>query len=136
VAWAGVRALPVASPGPRPLAPPAPLEQARERRGDVRLRLPLLVRSLQAAGVRDQPCLSPRSPRSLMTAQSIEARVREVVARTFQLTPEQAGGALAMGSVPTWDSLGHMRLIAAVEDEFNVRLPAFAISEVTSVEAM
>lgn len=71
-----------------------------------------------------------------MTTPSIEARVRQVVARTFSLTPEQASGALAMGSVPSWDSLGHMRLVAAVEDEFNVRLPAFAISEVTSVDAM
>jgi acyl carrier protein len=65
-----------------------------------------------------------------------EGRVRGVIARTFNLSAEQAKGPLAMNQLPAWDSLGHMQLVAALEQEFGLTFPAYAVSELTSVEAI
>lgn len=65
-----------------------------------------------------------------------ERRVRAVIGRTFGLSPEQAKGHLAINQVPAWDSLGHMQLVAALESEFGLTFPAYAVSELTSVEAI
>ncbi len=62
-----------------------------------------------------------------------ERRVRSVIARVFELTEGEAGGDLRMGSVPRWDSMGHMELIVEIENEFGVTFPTFAIAELTGV---
>ena len=67
---------------------------------------------------------------------SIEARTRGVIARVFQLAPAQQQGPLTRDDVPAWDSLAHMQLIAALDDEFAVQVPGFAISEMTSLDAI
>ena len=41
---------------------------------------------------------------------------------------------LQIGDVPQWDSLGHAKLMLAIEDEFEVALTADEISELQSVE--
>ena len=67
---------------------------------------------------------------------SIESRVRSVLESTLGLSPEEAKGPLAMGSVAAWDSLGHMTLIAALEKRFHVRFPTFVLTEITSIDAI
>ena len=67
---------------------------------------------------------------------AIEARVRNVIARMFQLSPQEAEGELRMGNPPSWDSLGHMELILQLEKEFGLRFPNFAIAELVSVPAI
>lgn len=55
-----------------------------------------------------------------MTREQVYERLAEVFADVF----DEAGLALAdtttAADVPGWDSLAHIRLIAAVEDEFNM----------------
>jgi acyl carrier protein len=72
-----------------------------------------------------------------MTAESSsEARVRNVIARTFRLTANEAAGDLRMSHPPAWDSLGHMELVVALEAEFGVRFPGYVISQLDSIESI
>ena len=41
---------------------------------------------------------------------------------TFEIDKTQIGKELVYQSVPLWDSVGHMGLIAALEDEFDIML--------------
>ncbi len=63
-------------------------------------------------------------------------RVREVIVKTFQLTGEDERGELRMGGVPGWDSLGHMKLIVELEEEFGVSLPTYVLAELLDVESI
>jgi len=45
-------------------------------------------------------------------------------------------GELRMGSVPRWDSLGHMQLVSELESAFQVRFPAYALAELVEVDAI
>ena len=42
--------------------------------------------------------------------------------RTFQVEPQQVTPTFAYQSIPQWDSVGHMALVAEIENEFNVML--------------
>jgi len=66
----------------------------------------------------------------------VESRVRTVIAKLFHLSPEQAQGDLRMGSPPEWDSIGHMELLVAVENEFGIRFPAHRIAALVTVESI
>jgi acyl carrier protein len=59
---------------------------------------------------------------------STEQRVQAVIARTFNLTPDDASGELRMGNPPSWDSVGHMGLILELEDEFGVTFPTYEVA--------
>jgi len=41
---------------------------------------------------------------------------------TFEIEKTQIGEGLVYQSIPLWDSVGHMSLIAALEDEFDIML--------------
>lgn len=63
-------------------------------------------------------------------------RVGEKLAQTFRsvfgLAPGADVSGAAIGSVPRWDSLGHLKLMMEVEQALRVRLPAEALSRVQS----
>ena len=71
-----------------------------------------------------------------METSILEERVRAVIARTLRLCEETAAGDLRMGNPPAWDSLGHMGLVAAFEQEFDVRFPGHVLPELVSVPAI
>lgn len=62
-----------------------------------------------------------------------DRRVREIIARVFQLTPEEAAGELRMGNPRRWDSMGHMQLVIELEAEFGLTFPTYAIAELVGV---
>lgn len=45
-----------------------------------------------------------------------------IFSETFGLSEAQLGDSLTYQSIPEWDSLGHMALIAALEDEFKIEM--------------
>jgi acyl carrier protein len=65
-----------------------------------------------------------------------EQRVRKVIATTFRLSPEDAQGELRMGNPASWDSLGHMELVLAIEAEFGVTFSNFVIADLMNVPAI
>ena len=66
----------------------------------------------------------------------IEDRVRKTILRTFNLSREDGMRDLRMGSLPGWDSLGHMRLVVELEEEFGVSFPAYLLPEILDVDSI
>jgi acyl carrier protein len=66
----------------------------------------------------------------------IEDRVRKTIIRTFNLSPEDGNRELRMGSLPGWDSLGHMRLVVELEEEFGVSFPAYLLPEILDMDSI
>ncbi len=66
----------------------------------------------------------------------IEHRVRKTIIRTFNLSAEDGTGELRMGSLPGWDSLGHMRLVVELEEEFGVSFPTYLLPEILDVDSI
>ena len=66
----------------------------------------------------------------------IESRVREVLVKCFRLSAEEANQDLRLGNPPQWDSIGHMELLVAIENEFEIRFQTHEIAGLITVEAI
>jgi len=62
----------------------------------------------------------------------IAERVGQVFRSVFGLAAEVDLAGCAVGSVPRWDSLGHLKLMMEVERSLRVRLPAEALAKIQS----
>ncbi len=60
----------------------------------------------------------------------VEQVIREVFPEAASLRD------LQMGSVPGWDSMGHMSLVAALENRFQVNFPTYRLAELTNAAAI
>ena len=49
-----------------------------------------------------------------------EAKLRQVMADVFHIAPETVGDDTSVDTVEKWDSLTHLNLILALEQEFDV----------------
>lgn len=67
-------------------------------------------------------------------ADQLTPRVRNVMATAFNTSPDTIGDDAGIMQTPGWDSLGHARLMMALEEEFGISLPADAIIELQSLE--
>jgi acyl carrier protein len=64
-----------------------------------------------------------------MTAQD---RLASVFEKTFGYDPKNFSVQLAPEDVPNWDSIGHMNLVAGLEQEFNLQFEVDEIMEMSS----
>jgi acyl carrier protein len=69
-------------------------------------------------------------------ASEIEDRVRKTIIRTFNVAPADQSRELRMGNLPGWDSLGHMRLVVELEDEFGVSFPTYLLPEILDLDSI
>lgn len=60
-------------------------------------------------------------------------KLHEIVARALILDPSQVTDELQYNSIPEWDSVAHMALIAELEDAYNVMLDTDDIVAMSSV---
>lgn len=60
-------------------------------------------------------------------------KYNEAFTETFGVTAEQLPG-LAYQEIPEWDSVGHMQLIAALEDAFDIMFDTDDIIDFSSYE--
>lgn len=56
-----------------------------------------------------------------------------VCARAFNVDPASLTDASGPDSVPSWDSLGAMTLLAAIDEELGVRLPLATAARIKSI---
>jgi acyl carrier protein len=64
--------------------------------------------------------------------EEIKNRYRAAFIRTFDLDQESALDELKYQGIKQWDSLGHMALMAALEDEFKIEMDVDDIIDFTS----
>jgi len=63
----------------------------------------------------------------------MNVKMVEIVAEIFFLDEDEVKPGLTPDDVDLWDSLNHLRLITAVETEFNV---SFTMSDIQSVDSI
>ena len=51
-----------------------------------------------------------------------EDKLKEIIADTFDIDEDEINGEMTSDSVEKWDSLNHLRLVTALEDEFDIKL--------------
>lgn len=66
----------------------------------------------------------------------LRTEVRQAVADVFGLDTASVSDASSPENVPAWDSIGHLNLILAVEQQFGVSLDPNDIPKLTSVAAL
>lgn len=52
----------------------------------------------------------------------MENKIRELVADVFDLDPQSINDLSSPDNIVKWDSLGHMNLVSAIEEEFDFEL--------------
>ncbi len=63
----------------------------------------------------------------------INNELKQVVAKTFGLPVAEVTPDLAAGSINKWDSLGHLKLVLAIESSFNVKFKTEQIAELVTI---
>ena len=60
-----------------------------------------------------------------------ETRYREAFKSSLEVSEDQLAG-LEYQGIPSWDSVGHMELVAAIEDEFDIMMDTEDIIDFSS----
>lgn len=63
-------------------------------------------------------------------------KVDQLLITVLKVSEEQASEDLGMDDVNNWDSLSHMNLIVAIEDELKIELSGDDIAEMTTFNAI
>ena len=66
----------------------------------------------------------------------IEIRARVVVGKVLQMHPEDIHADISRETLAAWDSLRHMNLILALEDEFGVEFSDKEIADINSLDLL
>ncbi len=67
---------------------------------------------------------------------AVKHKINEILADQLGVPGIAIVESLEFGDIPQWDSLGHMSIIAALEEEFHLDIDADLIAELTSVRAI
>ena len=68
-----------------------------------------------------------------MTLQQVPSSLREIVADTLEIAPEEVTPETSTDSVESWDSFRHLQLILSVEGEYGVQLDPQQVPDLTTV---
>jgi acyl carrier protein len=66
----------------------------------------------------------------------VNDKLTEIVAELFELEPAAVNDALTPEDVELWDSMNHLRLISAVEEEFQIKLSMKEIESIRSLATL
>ena len=61
-----------------------------------------------------------------------EEKLRQTIGAVLEVDPAGVGPATSTDTVPSWDSLKHMRLIIALEEAFDITIPDDEVITMTS----
>lgn len=59
-------------------------------------------------------------------------RIRKIMGAVFGIDPTTIGDDATLGNIEQWDSLRHMNLVLALEDEFGVRFSDDQVEQLIS----
>ncbi len=63
-------------------------------------------------------------------------KIKNVMALVFEIEPSQIPESASTSTIDNWDSLNHMNLVVALEEEFNILFSDEEIVEIISLEAV
>ena len=63
-----------------------------------------------------------------------EDSVKKLIARVLEVPLEKVTSELAIGDIPEWDSLSHMRIITALESDLGISLDIEQTIEIEDVD--
>ena len=66
----------------------------------------------------------------------MKERIKEVMARTFDIQISDITDDAKINGIPNWDSLGHMLLMLELEAEFGVSISTDAMTSLLSLELL
>jgi acyl carrier protein len=66
----------------------------------------------------------------------VNPKLVEIVAELFDLAPAAVDDALTPEGVDLWDSMNHLRLVSAVEEEFGIKLSMQEIESIRSLAVL
>jgi acyl carrier protein len=66
----------------------------------------------------------------------LNEKLVEIVAELFDLEPTAVDDALTPEDVELWDSMNHLRLVSAVEEEFQIKLSMQEIESIRSLAVL
>jgi acyl carrier protein len=66
----------------------------------------------------------------------VNDKLTEIVAELFELEPAAVNDSLTPEDVELWDSMNHLRLISAVEEEFQIKLSMKEIESIRSLATL
>ncbi len=69
-----------------------------------------------------------------MSLQPLELRVYRIVAELFDVPIERLSPASSPETIEMWDSVGHLNLVLALEQEFGVRLSTDQMDQMADLE--
>jgi acyl carrier protein len=52
----------------------------------------------------------------------IEQKVKDIISDTFKIEADSVNKNISADNTPDWDSLGHLRLVTALESEFGIMI--------------
>ena len=59
-----------------------------------------------------------------------DEKLTKLVADVFNMSPDGLGPEMTPDDIPQWDSLNHLRLITALESEFQIKLNMQQIQQI------
>ena len=63
-------------------------------------------------------------------------KLNKILADSFEISEAEVLKDLSMDDISSWDSLTHMSLIVAIEDDFGIELTGDDIADMTSCDAI
>ncbi|MCB0476344.1 MAG: acyl carrier protein [Flavobacteriaceae bacterium] len=67
-----------------------------------------------------------------MNVETILEKLRGIFASELGLEKAEVDGTLQYSMIPEWDSVGHMHLVAAIEEVFSIEIPDNDVAEMTT----
>jgi len=71
-----------------------------------------------------------------MQDDSTASRLRPIIAKVLKLPVDDIGSETSRGTTAQWDSLSHMNLMLALEEEFGVEFSDGEIADIASFTAL
>ena len=68
-----------------------------------------------------------------MSLQTVPSSLREIVADTLEISPEQVTPETSTESTENWDSFRHLQLILSLEGEYGVQFDPQQVPDLTTV---
>lgn len=68
-----------------------------------------------------------------MSLETVPQSLRDLVADTLEISPDEVTSETSTDTVDTWDSFRHLQLVLSVEGEFGVQLDPQQVPALTTV---